>query len=258
LEQGPCVGRVQWSQPQFRYAGDGGAQGGSGGTATVFGREEQDDRLFGDAPGHEEQRFPRRGVEQMRVVDREQERTSCGRSAEQSERRRADREPGVLRPLLSGGQQMTEQVTLGCGQSWQIAAVGLDDLVQTRVRQSRFGGGTREMHRPDGVVEGEDPAEQGGPSQPRFSYDEQRATAPGRRVTEQPGHRGCLCDPPEHIVRGGTGIRRVAPRPRCRFPPASVWHAPLHRNPEIPRHSPFRFSRAPRSDAVHRTAGLPG
>jgi hypothetical protein len=199
LEQGPCVGRVQWSQPQFRYAGDGGAQGGSGGTATVFGREEQDDRLFGDAPGHEEQRFPRRGVEQMRVVDREQERTSCGRSAEQSERRRADREPGVLRPLLSGGQQMTEQVTLGCGQSWQIAAVGLDDLVQTRVRQSRFGGGTRKMHRPDGVVEGEDPAEQGGPSQPRFSYDEQRATAPGRRLTEQPGHRGCLCDPPEHM-----------------------------------------------------------
>jgi hypothetical protein len=136
LEQGPCVGRVQWSQPQFRYAGDGGAQGGSGGTAAVFGREEQDDRLFGDAPGHEEQRFPRRRVEQMRVVDREQERTPCGRGSEQSERRRADREPGVLRPPLSGGQQMTEQVTLGCGQPWQIAAVGLDDLVQTRVRQS--------------------------------------------------------------------------------------------------------------------------
>ncbi|WUP19520.1 hypothetical protein OG798_43245 [Streptomyces sp. NBC_00271] len=221
LEQGPRVDRVQRSEPQLRYAGDDGAQVGSGGGAAVFGREEQDDRLFGDAPRHEEQCLPRRGVEQMRVVDREQERTPCGRGAEQSEHRRADREPGVPRPLLSGGQQMAEQVALGCGQAWQIAAVGLDDLVQTRVAQPRFGCGAHEIHRADGVVEGEDPAEQGGPSQPRFPYDEQRATAPGRRVTEQPGHRGCFSDPPEHILRGGTGIRRVAPRRRCRFPPAS-------------------------------------
>ena len=114
----------------------------------------------------------------MRIVDREQQRTPGGRGAEQTEGRGADRKTGVPGPVAPGGQEVAEQIALGCRELRHRAAVRLDDLVQARIGQSRFGGSAREVHRSEGGVEGEEAAEQGGPSQPWLSYDEQRTATP--------------------------------------------------------------------------------
>ena len=85
----------------------------------VARREQDDDRVGGEASGREAQRLRRGRVEQVGVVDDHGERPVLGHAAEQAEHRGADGEPLAAGP----GQQRerrAERLGLRCGDGVEV------------------------------------------------------------------------------------------------------------------------------------------
>lgn len=78
-------------------------------------REEQGDGVGVEAPGGEEQRGARGGVEPLGVVDDDEHRPHLGRHAQHAERRRRDRE-GVTGWARAEGERAREGLSLRRGQ----------------------------------------------------------------------------------------------------------------------------------------------
>ncbi len=215
------------------------------------GREERDPES-GHAPGDEEQRLPRSGVDPLEVVDHDDDRRPDGGLAQQPEQRGGHRE-AVVRARRLEAQRRGERTLLRVGQQVEQRHDGRGQRPQHRERQRRLrlhAGRPQDRAAPGAL--GGDVGERG-LADPWVAAEDQRRPA-GRADGREP-----LVDDAELAVPADEGLRRHRPSLRSRTGGAQAGRGsppvPIRRRGPRRRTSPAASASAARACGRSRSGG---
>jgi hypothetical protein len=196
----------------------------------VAGRQQQDDAVVLEPPGHEHQRVRRRLVQPLRVADQAEHRPLAGQLGQQAERPKSDEELvgcgcglGVDQP-----ERSPERGGLGEGQAVDPVQDRPQQLVQGGKGQPDLGLDPRRAEQlevaglPGGILQ------QGVLADAGLTADHEHAAVPLARFSEQVGNTRALLKPsiehgelPAGSGPAGSGpaaameLRSISAQPRC-------------------------------------------